>query len=288
MTRFAVVAILGFLLAAGPAPAGAQSRAQLDTEHLPAYLRDRGTGIPLSMFGTYIQPGQLFVYTFFEYYRDANYEYKPAELGYTEDRDYRGDYEASEELLFVAYGVTDRLAIEIEGAVIQAELERSSGDASGLPEELEESGIGDVEGQLRWRWSPETSTRPEVFSYFETVGPTQDEGALIGTSDWEFKLGSGVVRGFGWGTMTARAAVEYDKAESKFDVGEIAIEYLRRLSRSWRVYGGVEGTQDEVELITELQWHVAGNVVLKVNNGFGLTSKATDWAPEVGLLFGLR
>ena len=64
-----------------------------------------------------------------------------------------------------------------------------------------------------------------------------------------------------------------------------AVEYLRRLSPTWRVYGGVEGTQDEVELITEAQWHLSPAMFLKLNSSFGLTSKATDWAPEVGIMF---
>ena len=115
--------------------------------------------------------------------------------------------------------------------------------------------------------------------------PTAEAGSLIGTSDWEYKLGTGVVRGFGFGTMTARAAVEYDAAEGVAELGEMAVEYLRRLSPTWRVYGGVEGTQDEVELITEAQWHLSPAMFLKLNSSFGLTSKATDWAPEVGLMF---
>jgi hypothetical protein len=82
----------------------------------------------------------------------------------------------------------------------------------------------------------------------------------------------------------ARAAVEYSRGESTFDTGEFALEYLRRLSPAWRVYAGVEGTQDEVGLVTEAQWHVAPNLFVKANSGFGLTSKATDWAPEAGVV----
>lgn len=259
----------------------------LETDQLPAHLRDRGKGIPLSMFGTYIQKGQLIVYPFFEYYRDHDAEYSPVELGLTEDIDYRGRYRASEELIFLGYGVSDRAAIELEAAVIQARLETSPNDPSDLPAVIEESGLGDVEGQFRWRWLVESGRRPEVFSYFETVIPTQEEGSLIGTSDWEFKLGHGVIRGFGWGTVTGRLAVEYDKAESTFELGEIAIEYLKRLSPRWRIYLGVEGTQDEIEFIPEVQHHLSKRLFLKGNSAIGVTSKAADWAPEVGIVFSL-
>ena len=260
-------------------------RAPLDTEGLPANLRDRGTGQPVSQFGTYIQKGQLLVYPFFEYYQDANAEYAPNEFGGTQDVDYRGKYSAAEALLFVAYGFTDRFAIELEAAYIDAELETAPEDTTGLADQISESGLGDVEGQLRFRWREETNRGPEFFSYFETVFPTADEGSLIGTSDWEFKLGVGAVRGYGWGTMTARLAIDYDNAENKFGMGEAAIEYLRRLSSHWRVFGAVEGNEDEVEAIAEVQWHFARRACLKLNSGFGVTSKATDWAPEAGVMF---
>jgi hypothetical protein len=256
------------------------------SDSLPRHLRDRGRGIPTSMFGTYIDRGELLLYPFFEYYRDRDAEYSPDELGFGLDHDFRGRYRASEGLLFVGYGVSDRLALEIEAAVISAQLEKASDDPSPMPAVIEESGLGDVEAQLRWRWRAESTTRPEAFSYFETVFPFQKSKRLIGTQDWELKLGSGLIRGFAWGTMTVRAAVEYDG--SAFALGEYALEYLRRLGT--RVHGllAVEGTEDEVELITEWQWQLTRGLTLKLNNAFALTSKATDWAPEVGLMFSFR
>jgi hypothetical protein len=280
-----MLALTGVILSAGVSTGREGIRAPLDTEGLPAYLRDRGTGIPASQFGTYVQKGQLLVYPFFEYYQDGNAEYAPNELGFTEDIDYRGDYRASEALIFLAYGFTDRLALEFEAAYIDAELKTSPDDNSGVAPVISESGVGDVEGQIRWRWRHENEGGPGVFSYFETVFPTNDSGSLIGTSDWEFKLGIGAVRGYGFGTMTARISVDYDKAEDNAALGEMALEYLRRLSSQWRVFAGVEGTEDEVELITEAQWHFARSACLKLNNAFGVTSKAPDWAPEIGVMF---
>jgi hypothetical protein len=252
----------------------------------PDRLRDRGEGLPTSMFGTYIRRGEILFYPFFEYYRDEDFEYKPAELGFVGDEDYRGRYRAREGLLFVAYGLTDNLAVEFEAAVISASLDRAPDDPSALPLRTTESGLGDIEGQVRWRWRKETRDRPEVFSFAEVVVPHKRDKPLIGTPGWELKFGAGVVRGFGWGTLTARAAVEYDESSSShFDSGEYALEYLKRLSRSWRVYAGIEGAQDEISLIGELQWHITPRAFVRFNSGFGLTSKATDWAPEVGVVF---
>lgn len=254
-------------------------------DNVPRHLSDRGPGQPTSMFGTYIRKGELLVYPFFEYYLDNDAEYKPAELGYELEQDFRGKFRASEGLIFLGYGFTDWLAMEFEAAIISASLEKADDDPSATPARIEESGTGDVEGQIRLRWLRETAAHPEFFSYFEAVSPQQRDKVLIGTPDWEFKFGSGAVRGFAWGTMTLRAAVEYSKEESKLESGEYAIEYLKRLSPAWRVCIGIEGAEDEIEMIGEAQWHVTDAIFIKLNNAVGLTSKAADWAPEVGCVF---
>lgn len=279
--RLDLILTISLIATVGFASSGA-SQVPLDRH------RDRGPGIPTSMFGTYIERGEWLVYPFFEYYRDRNLEYSPDEFGQPLDADFRGRYSASEGLVFFGYGLTDRLAIEFEAAVISARLDKASDDPSSMPNRLEESGLGDVEGQLRYRWNRETDRTPEVFSYFETVFPLQKNRKLIGTQDWEYKFGSGIVRGFSFGTMTARAAMEYDAEAGNVALGEVALEYLKRVNSSLRLYAGVEGTQDEIEGITEMQWFLRPNLVLKLNNAFGLTSKATDWAPEIGLMFSIR
>jgi len=276
-----------FLLAVLMAPGRAWAQTGTQPPEPPIdRLRDRGEGLPTSMFGTYVRPKEFLLYPFVEYYWDNDFEYKPSELGAVGETDYRGRYRATEGLFFVAYGITEMLAVEFEAAVISASLEKSAADPSALPLRIGESGLGDIEGQLRWRWNRETGGRPEVFSYAEVVIPHKRDKALIGTPGWELAYGMGIIRGFRWGTITARAAVAYEEASSShFDVGEYAVEYLRRISPSWRVYAGLEGTQDELELIGEVQWFVRPNIFVKINNGVGLTSKATDWAPEVGVVF---
>jgi hypothetical protein len=281
--------LVRFVLAVGVAalPVMVQeASAQTTSEDLPEYLKDRGTGVATSMFGTYVRRGEFLVYPFFEYYRDNNIEYSPEELGAEGLTDYRGKYRASEGLVFFGYGITDDLALEMELAGISATFDKSPDDFSAVPAHIEESGLGDVEGQLRWRWKRENERRPELFSYFELVIPHAEDKVLIGTPGWELKFGTGVTRGTSWGTWTVRAAVEYDEAStSHFDLGEYAVEYLKRVSPTWRFYVGIEGNSDELELITEAQWFLTRNVFVKLNNGLGLTSKATDWSPEVGVVF---
>jgi hypothetical protein len=251
----------------------------------PQY-RDHDPGIPMSMLGSYVQQGHYLVYPFFEWYADHDLEYKPAELGYGNSTvDYRGRYRASEGIFYIAYGISENVAAEVEAAVITAELRPSLDDTSSArPARVHEAGLGDVEGQVRWRTQRETASRPEIWTFFEMVLPLQRTRHLIGTQDWEFSAGFGLTKGYRWGTMTFRASAEY--SDRQLDAGEYGIEYMKRLSPAWQVIGVIEGTQvDEISLITQVQWYFSRNARFRLNNAWGLTPNATDIAPEVGVMF---
>ena len=257
-----------------------------DAEGVPTYLKDRGEGVATSMFGTYIRRGELIVYPYWEYYRDKDLEYSPQELGFAGTGDFRGRYRASEGLFFLAYGLTDNLAVQVEGSVIRASLEKSPLDLSNQPQRLEQSGIGDREVQFRWRWRKETEGRPELWSYLDLGFPHNKNKPLIGTVGQEAELGLGVTRGFTWGTLTARASVLYEGgSDTKFASGEYAVEYLKRLSPSWRVFAAVQGAEDEITVVTEGQWHLNRYVFIRFNQEIGLTRNATGWEPQLGILF---
>ncbi|MGQ0641500.1 MAG: hypothetical protein ACT4P6_12170 [Gemmatimonadaceae bacterium] len=276
---FAVCLILSATLVGLPDDLTAQAQEQ-------PYVRDRGTGVATSMFGTYVSRGELLFYPFFEWYLDRNFEYKPNAFGHVGESDFRGRYTASEGLIFLAYGLGENLAIEVEAGMISAELRKSPKDRSGMPAVFKESGLGDVEGQIRWRFRQETARRAEMFTYFETVLPLQKNKRLIGTPAWEYKLGFGMTRGRSNGTWSFRTGIEWDDEDKKFEVGEYAFEYLRRLSAKWKIFAMIEGNQiDEVALVSEVQWHVHPRAYVKIGTGIGLTPNATDFAPEIGGMF---
>jgi hypothetical protein len=108
------------------------------------------------------------------------------------------------------------------------------------------------------------------------VFPHNREKVLIGTPGWEMSVGTGVTRGFSWGTLTGRASFEYSGAsDSHFDLGELAVEYLKRVSTKWRLYAAVEGVPDELSLITEAQWHISKNVLSQVQQWRGFDLEGT-------------
>lgn len=114
-----LAAVLGFVLLAGASGLLAQSPPPVDR------TRDRGEGVPLSMFGTYLNAGELIVYPFFEYYPDNNYEYEAGELGFVGTTELRGRFRAKEGLFLIAYGLSENVALEFEAAGISASLEKS-------------------------------------------------------------------------------------------------------------------------------------------------------------------
>ena len=147
------------------------------------------------------------------------------------------------------------------------------------------------------RLAPETGGRPEVFGFVEITAPSQRHKLLIGNPDWDFRPGIGVIRGFSWGTMTFRTTFEYNREISAIsepahvDVGETSIEYLRKLSAGLRLNLGVEGGEggapDEWQLRTGLQARITKGASLRLDNSVGVSSKAPDWTPQVGLMFSL-
>ena len=186
----------------------------------------------------------------------------------------------------MAYGVSDRLALEFEAeAWASSELQKASDDTSNMPDRLKESGLGDIEAQLRWLWKKETPTRPMLYSFLEVTFPlAEEDDVLLGTQDWETSLGFGVVRGFRWGTLNGRLSIKHD-AEEGVEPGEYAIEYLKRTSPRLRWVATLEGEDDEISLIGEAQLTLGQAAVLKLNSGFGLTEKAADVALEAGVIF---
>jgi hypothetical protein len=287
----AALSLLALLALSPPAlPAAATTPAdsapQPEGAALPPYLADRGRGMAVSLFGTYVRKGEWLVYAFHEYTKTSSFEYTPEELGFPGNEDRFGTLTEREELLFVSYGITERLEVEIEGALqATASLEKGGDDISAVPDRLKESGLGDVEGHIRFRWAEEGPRRPELFSFFEAGFPFQRDNVLLGIQDWQYALGFGAIKGHRWGTLTARVSLAYDQADAQLEFGEYAVEYLKRLSPTWRFVAAVEAETDEVQLILEGQARLGRHVLLKLNSGFGVTRKAPDVAPEIGLLF---
>jgi hypothetical protein len=151
-----------------------------------------------------------------------------------------------------------------------------------VPEHIHEAGVGEVESQARFRLAFETERRPEVFSFLQLSYPLQKNDVLIGVSDWEGELGFGLIKGFPWGTLSGRYALAYE--EGGLQGGEYAIEYLKRISPRWRGVVAFEGEGEDLSLITEAQLFISPRLFLKLNCGFGLSSKVPDFAPEVGLV----
>jgi hypothetical protein len=139
-------AVFAWLLISAPIDASGQRQ-------LPRYLADRGDGIATSMFGEYVAVGELLVYPFYEFTSFQQMEYKPAELGFGVDQDFRGKFREHEANFFLAYSASDRFALEVESALFTwAKLWKDPADPSAMPAAIQESGFGDTQAEIRYRF----------------------------------------------------------------------------------------------------------------------------------------
>jgi hypothetical protein len=259
------------------------ARAQSPEQPLPYYLEDRGPGMSTSLFGTYVREGELLVYPFYEYEKTTAEEYHGSELGFTGNQDYLGELTTHEFDLYLGYGLTDRIALELEGQLYTtATFKKAPEDLSAVPNQIKESGVGEIESQLRYRWTKESERRPEFFNFLEIAYPFQKNDVLIGVQDWQGELGFGAIKGFRWGTLTARMSLAYE--DGGLQGGEFALEYLKRITPRWRVVLAFEGEGEDLSFITEAQWFFSRTAYLKLNSGFGLSQKVPDIAPEIGVM----
>jgi hypothetical protein len=276
------------MLAAYALVLGVTATAVAQQEDLPPNLRDRGPGVRISEFQTYIERHQLLVLPSVAYIKDHNREYNPLDWGYGNQVDLRGKLNSSSAQLLVAYAVTDWLAVELEGSYRSARFEKSPQDTTATPAQIRESGVGDFAAQVRARFAQERGRRPEIWGSVEVIPANQKRKVLIGDKLTDVKGEIGLTRGFHFGTMTLKTTVEYNHGDHHWDLGETSLEYLRRLSPAWRILlaieGGETGAPDEWVFVTAGQWRIANGCYLKLANAVGLMSKSTDWEPQVGVL----
>ncbi len=79
-----------------------------------------------------------------------------------------------------------------------------------MPGRIRESGLGDTETNIRWRFQKETEARTEVTFFFKSVFPLQKDKKLLGTQDWEFSPGVVLTKGFSFGTSEAQYSLSKD------------------------------------------------------------------------------
>jgi len=279
IVRVATTAALMFAI---PAPALAQGQGQgLDQ-----------LGVRSSMFETYVRPHQWLMFPHFAYTTDHNIDYTPADFGYGADTSaLQGRFRSTEAQLLIAYGLTDWLALEAEGSHITATFDKSSRDTSAAPARIHESGFADWAVQARMRLARQHGRWPQVFAAFELLPPTQRGKKLIGDLHWNLKGEIGLAREYGWGAMSARTTIEYNRGDHHWDLGETSLEYMRQVSSAGRllfaIEGGEGGALDEWVFVSAGRWRIGDGLFIKFANSFGLQGKSTDWETQLGMMVAL-
>ena len=275
-------AVLAYVsvIAAGPDAAQAQTGAAQLGEY-------GGNGIRTSLLATYVREGEIVFYPFYEYTRTSRFQYKASDFGYIGETDFsRGKLVEHEYLLYIGYAPTDSLLFEFESALhAKARFTKAPEDTTALPGEIRESGLGDTEMEVRWRYAKESATRPDIVLFLKTVFPLQKKKRLLGTHDWQFGTGVALTKAYSFGTMVLRGGVDYDRADRKLAVGEWGLDYMTRLGPQWRLALSLEGHETKPSVIGELQYAVSPDVLVKLNSAFGLSRNDRAFAPEIGVMF---
>lgn len=238
-----------------------------------------------------MRPHEWLLIPVLRYSDDKDFEYNSGELGFSPAADgLDGHYQASQGTVLLAYGVNDRLAVEFSADILDAKLETAPDDPSDAPPQVKQSGLGRVKARLDWRLLTESGSRPAVFTYAQVRVPHDRNDLLTGTPDWVVNAGIGATRGSSWGTVTLRTAVEYDAGSaSRIDWGEVALEYLKRISPHLTVLGSLQMIEgDEESFYGQLQWRVNPDFAVQIGSSVALTSQAIDWAPQLGFVIQMR
>ena len=270
---------------------------RLDAEapgNIPDFLRDRGPGVPTSLFDIYVARHELDVVPFFAYLDNQGFQYSPDELGVPGEETYRAKVRTEQGVLFLAYGVSDSVSVGLTVAAGGATFHKSSADPTAVPATIDESGLSELRPEVTWRFLTETERRPELFA-FMTVGlPHSKDKYLVGLDGWLLKPGLGVAKGFSWGTLVARFGFEYDTSSaSPLDFGAWMVEAQRRFSPKWWASAGFEGVTggpynlDEVYLTGEVVWEPKPGFGVRLRPQLGLTRYTKGWGIEVGFVFRL-
>jgi hypothetical protein len=277
----AVLFLGPFVSGAGAAAEGARSDLSQD------FRRDRGNGVTTSLLGSFVRPGQRMAYLFYECERDTTAAYTGEDLGLAGDEEYVGKSLEYQGVLFLAWGLTENVALEFETILHQrATLTRDPDDTTtGMPDRLVESRYGAIEAQLHWRLAQETAHRPEFFANCEVGPPDAGDMVLLGNQGWEVEAGVGAIKGFSWGAMAVRASVAYDTDSGDIDVGEFAVEYSRRWTEHLRFAAAVFGEPAELSVLGELQWRFRRNAFMRINAAAGVTHEAPDFGAQAGVVF---
>ena len=67
--------------------------------------------------------------------------------------------------------------------------------------------------------------------------------------------------------------------------GRVHNNHAGNTVNQFRLVATIEGEEDEVSLIGEAQLILRHDAILKLNSSFGVTRKASDFAPEIGIVF---
>jgi hypothetical protein len=170
-----------------------------------------------------------------------------------------------------------------------------------------ESGIGDVEAELKWNFLPESETAPALALKIGVGFPSADERKGLGSGGYD--LFATLLAGKGFGPVETYLNLGYtriDKLEVEPEEGAGGEEaetlnrsvYSASLAARWNVveqlglvaevqFTSAEAKGDDAAVSATVGaiWQITPAVGIDVGGRFGLTDAAADWTILAGLNF---
>ena len=177
------------------------------------------------------------------------------------------------------------MALEFEAVLYTtADFRKAADDSSGVPPRIEESGSGAIESQFRYRWAKETASRPESSVSSRWPIRFRSESCSSASATGRVSWGSVPSRASPRGTLFPVGTPSPARTGNLESGANIALRIPQAsVGERWRVVLALEGNgEDLCPLITEGQLFITPRVYIKLNSGFGLSSKVPDYAPEIG------
>lgn len=182
-------------------------------------------------------------------------------------REYTAGLTDQDVLLFMTYGLGNRLAADINTAVWH---KPSFGPTRHRL--LTDRRLPQQTFALQWHTDrfQDRRNRADLMGYLETVLAVDQPLASSSCHDCEFTLALGMVWGYRWSTISGRVstdAASSDAAETDHSPS-YGFQFLHDASPRWRYVLAVGHEKDTLDVIGEAQWRIRPDAYVSLTTGF--------------------
>ena len=163
-------------------------------------------------------------------------------------------------LLFLAYGLSDRLTTQINDSLWQRQ------SLTPTPRRQDRESLQPV-FSLHWRGDHfEAPQRADLMGYLATVVPAEQLPLAADCDDCEFTMAMGMIWGYRWSTLSGRLSGESGSHELG-RAPNYGFSFMHRASPKWRYLLAVGRDDEAVDLLGSAQWRIRPDAYVSFTAG---------------------